>query len=463
MITVVGMGRKSGDLTSDGRAAIEAADVVVVKSVKTHAAEAVAAIRGDAVYCDDLYENADDFDSLNQAIVNRLQSFGNKKVAFCVVGEGADDTTVQALDGLKGVKLIAGVSLQSAVLSCNMPAGTVIYTAQDLCTANRIFPQPTVVKNIDDKYVASEIQLRLLTAFDPDTEVVFCCKNTVKKFPLSELVKQRFDYQAALFVAPKPLVERQVFGYQDCADVLTVLCGENGCPWDRAQTHKSIIKNVIEESYELADALEKEDVDHTVEELGDLLMQVLFHLEIGHNNGEYEAEDVYSALCRKLIDRHPHVFGEVVANNAEESLSVWDAQKLKEHKIKGTAENVLDVPRGMSALMRSQKVQSRSAKGGYEFADASQIVSKVKEELGEFLQADEQHREMEGGDLLFACVNLLRYSGVDSETALINSTEKYLNRVVECERLLAARGLQLKTLNQAQFDEIWEEAKHNVG
>ena len=463
MITVVGMGRRQGDLTADGRAAIEAADVVVVKSCQTHAAEAVAAIRSDAVYCDDLYENADNFDNLNKAIVNRLHSFGNKKVAFCVVGEGADDTTVQALSGAKNVKIVAGVSLQSAVLTTNMPAGTVIYTAQDMCSATRIFPQPTVVKNIDDKYVASEIQLRLLTAFDVDTEVVFCCKNTVKKFPLSELVKQRYDYQAALFIAPKPLTERQVFGFADCADVLTVLCGENGCPWDRAQTHKSIIKNVIEEAYELADALEKEDTDHTVEELGDLLMQVLFHLEIGRNNGEYEAEDVYSALCRKLIDRHPHVFGEVVARNADESLSVWDAQKLKEHKIKGTAENVLDVPRGMSALMRSQKVQARSSKGGYEFADVNQIVAKVKEELEEFLCADEQHRAMEGGDLLFACVNLLRYCGVDAETALINSTEKYLNRVVECERLFAERGENLKQLSQQRFDEIWAEAKRNVG
>ena len=460
MITVVGMGRRCGDLTMDGRAAIEQADVVVVKSARTHAADTVTAIRTDAVYCDDLYEEAPDFDSLNDAIVSRLKGFGNKKVVFCVVGEGADDTTVQRL---KNAKIIAGVSLQSAVLGVNMPSGTVIYTAQDLCAATSILPQPTVVKNIDDKYIASEIQLRLLTAFDVDTEVVFCCKNTVKKFPLCELTKQRFDYQAALFICPKPLTERQVFGYQDCAEILTVLCGENGCPWDRAQTHKSIIKNVIEEAYELADALEKEDTDHTVEELGDLLMQVLFHLEIGKNNGEYEPETVYSALCRKLIDRHPHVFGEVVASNAEESLSVWDAQKLKEHKIKGTAENVLDVPRGMSALMRSQKVQSRSSKGGYEFSDVSQIIAKVKEELDEFLQADEQHREMEGGDLLFACVNLLRYCGVDSETALINSTEKYLNRVVECERLLEQQGKKLKEISQEQFDEVWSEAKRNVG
>ena len=460
MITVVGMGRKTGDLTMDGKSAIEGADVVVVKSERTHVAETVKAIRNDAIYCDDLYEQADDFDGLNQAIVARLRSFGNKKVIFCVVGEGADDTTVQQLTG---AKIIAGVGLHSSVVSGGLSPSTVVYTAQDLMETSRVLPLPTVVKCIDDKYIASEVQLRLLTAFDVDTEVVFCCKNTAKLIPLSELTKQRFDYQTTLYIRPKSLTERKVFDYYDCVDIMAVLCSENGCPWDRAQTHKSIIKNVIEEAYELADALEKEDTDHVVEELGDLLMQVIFHLEIAHNEGEFEADAVYTALCRKLIDRHPHVFGEVVANDANESLSVWDSQKLKEHKIKGTAENVLDVSRGMSSLMRSQKVQTRASKGGYEFNELSQIVDKVKEELDELLTAQEADRQMEGGDLLFACVNLLRLLDVDAETALLKSTEKFVNRVVECERILATTGENLKELSLERFDEIWSEAKRNVG
>ena len=460
MITVVGMGRKVGDLTLDGKSAIESADVVVVKSERTHAADAVKAIRSDAIYCDDLYVEESDFDSLNEAIIARLRSFGNKKVVFCVVGEGADDTTVQQI---KGAKIIAGVSLHSAVVADGLLPSTIVYTAQDLIGAPRALPLPTVVKCIDDKYIASEVQLRLLSAFEPDTEVVFCCKNTVKKIPLSELTKQRFDYQATLYIKPRNLTERKVFDYYDCVSIMTVLCGENGCPWDREQTHKSIIKNVIEEAYELADALEKEDVDHVIEELGDLLMQVIFHLEIAKNDGEFEAEAVYTALCRKLIDRHPHVFGEVVAHDASESLSVWDSQKLKEHKIKGTAQNVLDVSRGMSALMRSQKVQSRASKGGYEFSEIAQVVGKVKEELDELLKANEADRQMEGGDLLFACVNLLRLLNVDAETALLLSTEKFVNRVVECEKILAATGENLKELSLERFDEIWSEAKRNVG
>lgn len=260
------------------------------------------------------------------------------------------------------------------------------------------------------------------------------------------------------------LLAKQTFTYEDCVDVLAILRAPNGCPWDAAQTHKSIVKNVIEEAYELANALESENLDNIKEELGDLLMQVLFHLEIGEDNGEYTPTDVYTALCRKLIDRHPHVFGEVKAENPEQSLDVWNAQKLKEHKIKGTAENVADVPRGMSALMRCQKVQSRASKGGYEFADKQQVVDKINEELAEFLSAtDEQSRQMEGGDLLFAVVNLLRLSKVDSETALLKSTEKFVDRVTECERILTAANERLTEVSQERFDEVWDEAKRNVG
>lgn len=458
MITVVGMGRNVDDVTLSGVEAIKNADVVVVKSRLTHAAEAVAKIRNDAIFCDDLYENAEDFDQLNQQIAERLQSFGKRKVAFCVVGDGADDTTAQILPS---AKFVHGVGLYSAAMPCE--GGVRVYTAQEFCNEKHILPVPTVIFCIDDKFVAGEIQLKLTEAFDADTEVKFVYGKNEKNIALHDLCKQRYNYETAVYVVPKPLRDRQVFGYYDAVDVLTVLRGENGCPWDRAQTHKSIIKNAVEEAYELADALEKEDTEHTVEELGDLLMQVLFHLEIALEDGEFSPSAVYSGLCRKLIDRHPHVFGSVKAQTADESLDVWNAQKLKEHKIKSVAENVLDVPFGMSALLRSQKVQSRASKGGYEFSDVSQVVEKVKEELLEFLNASDGEKQMEGGDLLFAVVNLLRLCGVDSETALLSSTQKFVKRVAECERILAENGGSLKQLPQEAFDEVWAEAKKNVG
>ena len=460
MITVVGMGRKSGDLTFDGAEAIKKADVVVVRSRFTHAWETVRSIRDDALSCDEFYTNAQDFDSLNKSIVDYLNSFDSKKVVFCVVGDGTQDTACQMLSECN---VINGVSTYSSVVKQNMPSGCSIYTATDFVLTKRILPYPTIITAIDDKYVAGEVQLKLLQIFDPDTILTITAGKREKNIRLDELVKQRFDYQTTLFVSPKKLVDRHVFDYYDCADVLAILRGENGCPWDKEQTHKSIIKNCIEEAYELADALQNEDTPHIVEELGDLLMQALFHIQIAFENGEFEPNDVYTGLCRKLIDRHPHVFGEIVATSSEDSLSVWDAQKQKEHKIKNVAENVLDVPRSMSSLMRGQKIQSRASKGGYDFSNISQAVEKVREELGEFLDATQDEKQMEGGDLLFAVINLLRLSGVDSETALMASTEKFTRRVVECERILAEQGKTLKQLDAVQFDEVWNEAKKNVG
>ena len=461
MITVVGMGRKQGDITEDGKKAIERADVVVVKSNLTHAWKAVAKIRNDALSCDEFYEQADDFDQMNKNIADFLQGFGDKKVAFCVVGQGPEDTVVQLLDQ---PEMVYGVPLYCAAVGNALPVGCVQYVAADIVAAKRVLPLPTVVACIDDKYVASDVQLRLTEAFDIDTEItVVHGDGATAKCALGELTKQKFDYRTCLAIVPKPFTSRRTFDYYDCADILTLLRAPNGCPWDREQTHKSIVKNVIEEAYELANALENDDISNVVEELGDLLMQALFHIEIAKEEGEFEPYDVYSALACKLVDRHPHVFGSVVANNADESLSVWDKQKMKEHKIKGVAENVLDVPRVMASLMRCQKVQSRAAKGGYEFADISQIVDKVREETEEFLSATtDGEKQNEGGDLLFSVVNLLRKSGVDSETALMKSTEKFVSRVVECERLLAERGQSLKDLSAEQFDELWEEVKKNA-
>ena len=458
MITVVGMGNKSDDLTLLGAQTIQNAQVVVVKSQLTHMKQTVESIRNDALYCDFLYETAEDFDDLNGKIVHYLQSFGKKSVAFCVVGDGTDDSAVQLLPN---AKIVHGVSLHSGVVGTNLASGTVVYTAQDLLNAPRIFPQPTVVKCIDDKFVASEVQLKLQTVFDNDTKVVFGQGKNSKVIALCELCKQRYTYQTCAYVLPKELAKREAFFYYDCVDVMDVLRSPDGCPWDREQTHKSIIKNVIEEAYELADALEKEDVPHIIEELGDLLMQVIFHLAIAQEDMEFEPNDVYTALCRKLIDRHPHVFGDVVANDSTQSLDVWEQQKKKEHKINTLAQNVLDVPRGMSALMRTQKVQSRASKGGYEFENIEQILQKVQEEIHEFLNASDADKAMEGGDLLFAVVNLLRFSGVDAETAVMLSTEKFVRRVVECERIL--NGTSLKDLTMQQFDQVWSEAKNNVG
>ncbi len=459
MITVVGMGTKKGDLTMEGLQTIKNADVVVVKSALTHIAKTVEEIRQDAIFCDDIYQSAENFDELNTQIEQRLASF-NGKVAFCVVGEGNDDSTVQQLK--VSYNVVSGVGLHLSAVGGGIAEGTRIFNAHSFVLQRDVVAVPTAVKCIDDKYVACEVQLKLLQAFDSDTSCTFFDGKKAKTITLADLSKQKFGYQACLYICPKPLISRQTFGYYDAVEIMRILRAPDGCPWDKEQTHESITNNVIEEAYELVNAIQTQNVDNMIEELGDMLMQVLFHQEIAHDNGEFEEYDVASTLCRKLVERHPHVFGNLVANNAEESLANWNAVKQKQHAIKNTAENLLDVPRGMSGLIRTEKIQGRASKGGYEFENIEQCAEKVNEELREFLTEYKNGSDkvkMEGGDLLFAVVNVLRLAHVEPETALLLSTDKFTTRVCRVEELLAKRGQTLKQLTMQEFDEVWEEAK----
>ena len=451
MITVVGMGRKADDLTLAGAEAIRAADVVVVKSALTHAAEAVDKIRQDAVYCDDLYQSAQNFDQLNEQIVRRLRSYKGK-VAFCVVGDGRDDTTAAMLDD---AATVCGVGLQTAVMP--QQAGARIYTAAEFCEEKYPLPLPTVIKSIDDKYTASAVQLKLSEAFDYDTPMLFCSGGKVKNITLGELCKQRFGYAATAAIAPKPLTERAVFGYYDAAEVLSVLRGENGCPWDRAQTHESIRINLIEEAYELIDAIDRNDLGGMVEETGDVLLQAVFHAMIGNADGEYNFNDVVSGLCHKLITRHTHIFGHNKATNAEDALDYWNAAKAVEKEYTSFGDKMDKIPKNLPALLYAYKIQKVAVKCGFDWPDIDGTYDKLNEEIREFKEADGDDAVMEAGDLLFSAINPMRWRHIEPETALKEACDKFVKRFKYMESEILKDG---KDLGNAEIlDKYWNKAK----
>lgn len=473
MLYVVATGRQPSDLTLAGCEVLQKADVVVVKSDKTHIKTMLARLNiTNYQTCDALYEEAEDFDQLNLAIADQLTLLCKQhdKVAFCVYGSGADDSTVELLR-TSGVpfELIAGVSLEAALPSCSDGRGVVVYTAAQLLQQHDFVTTGgvTVIKAIDDAFVASEVKLKLLTVYDYDSTVQISDGTTVKNILLEELDRQKkYSYCTSVAVLPKELTAKRTHDYCDIATVMRILRAPDGCPWDREQTHMSLRKNVIEEAYELSHAIEQGDTDNMVEELGDILMQVAFHIGIAEDEGEFCASDVYSALCNKLISRHAHVFGQLPKSaTAEEALVNWEAAKKNEHKIVDLKHNLQDVPYSMSALMRAQKVQYRAKKGGYDFADIMQAVDKVKEELSEFLaevdKGDAQLAEKEGGDLLFTAINVLRLAGVDGETALTSATDKFISRVALCEQELKRSGKTLSQLSMAEFDQLWQKVKQH--
>lgn len=244
----------------------------------------------------------------------------------------------------------------------------------------------------------------------------------------------------------------------------------DGCPWDKAQTHHSITKNMIEEAYEAVDAIEADDVGHVREELGDVLEQVLLHAQIASDAGEFTLDDVCHDLNEKLVRRHPHVFGEGascgVVGTAEGVLDIWDGVKRSERSHKtdadGSEPGLMDsVPRSLPALMQAQKISKRAAKAGFEWETVADVWDKVAEERSEF-EAEEpgtMAAALEFGDLLFALVNVARREGIDAEGALAASNRKFRRRWAAMEVTARERGMRLEDLSTTQLNELWDEAK----
>ena len=256
---------------------------------------------------------------------------------------------------------------------------------------------------------------------------------------------------------------KDAYTITDLVEIMRLLRAPDGCPWDRVQTHESIRQNFIEETYEAVEAIDKGDTALLREELGDVLMQVIFHSIMEEEEGRFTFDDVCNEVCQKLIIRHPHVFGTVEADTPDEVLRNWDAIKMRTKSQEKVADSVDDVARSLPALMRAQKVQKRSAKSGMDFQDAASAAAKVPEEQQELFAAiadgDQKKIEEELGDLLFSVVNVARFVGVDAEQALTRSTDKFSKRFRAVEDLAQQRGIDMKNAPLSLIDSLWEEVK----
>ena len=246
--------------------------------------------------------------------------------------------------------------------------------------------------------------------------------------------------------------------FDTLVDIVARLRGPGGCPWDREQTHASLREALLEECYEVLEALDEGDAKRLGEELGDLLMQVVLHAQIAAEAGEFELGDVIRSINSKLVQRHPHVFGSLKVKDAGEVLINWEALKKKERET-GTSM-LANVPKQLPALSYSQDIQSRVARVGFDWEDIEGIIDKLAEEVSEFQQADSQEkRAREFGDLLFTLVNMARRLGVDSESALREANKRFYRRFAYMEEVCRQRGVNFGDLSFDEQNALWEEAK----
>lgn len=239
------------------------------------------------------------------------------------------------------------------------------------------------------------------------------------------------------------------------------LRGENGCPWDKKQTRNSLKPYIIEEAYELVEAIESGNVNRIKEELGDLLFQIIFQCQIAKENKEFNIFDVIDEITDKMIKRHPHVFGDMKLKTPEEVLSQWEVQKKSEGKMR---QSILEgIPVSLPSLLKALRLQKRVAQVGFDWRDINDVIRKLDEEINEFKKALEDNKpekiEEELGDILFMIVNVSRFVGVNPEDALRKTIDKFIERFQYIEKKASERGIELSNMTLEEMDNLWDEAK----
>ncbi|EGT3618856.1 MULTISPECIES: nucleoside triphosphate pyrophosphohydrolase [Clostridium] len=358
------------------------------------------------------------------------------------------DAMMEALqvDPIEGVKIIDAFDMKNQILDKRVG---------------------TIITQVYNNFIASEVKLRLLEGYEDDTEIIFVRAagveglESIRKIPLYELDWQEdIDYLTSIYI-PKDLGNKKDF--QDLLDIIETLRNPGGCPWDREQTHESLKSALLEECYEVIDAIENEDEDALIEELGDVLLQVVFHASIGKEDGYFDIMDVIGGISNKMINRHPHVFGNEEANTSEQVLVNWDEIKKEEKGIKTLTEEMQNIAKSLPAATRAYKVQKKAKKVGFDWDDVNCAMDKVKEELNEIKEVynceDKSIIEGEVGDLLFACINVARFLEVDGELALDKTIKKFIKRFSYIENEAIKNNKNLKDMTLEEMDKLWEEAK----
>ncbi len=424
---------------------------------------------------DDAFSEAEDFDALKAEVAETLVNAGNDEdIVFCVLGDVMQNQLAQAVAenavnaGIQ-LQVIAGLPCGGDVLGGALaarrpsaPQGIEVVSAQAY-SGGYDRKKGLLIYEIDSAFLAGEIKIHLLRQLAEDKDIfIYREGETAKTIALEDLDRQaEYNYSFCAYIPPTELEQKTGFSYADLIDIMARLRAKDGCPWDREQTHDSLKRYLVEEAYEVFDAIKSDDMDMLYDELGDVLLQVVFHAEIAKDHRSFDTLDISTAICKKMIHRHPHVFGDVDADTSEKVLKNWEKIKAKEKGIDNFRQNLRDVPKAMPALMRAEKVQKRAAACGFDWDGPAQPLEKVYEELGELKQDIEAGKDptAEFGDVLFAVTNLARHLKMESETVLYEGVEKFIHRFSAMEKLAEAKGQSLSQMTLAEMDVLWEQAK----
>ena len=504
MITIVGLGPGAvGHLSLETMSIMQGCEQVILRTA-VHPTVAELAKQGvKYTSCDDLYEAGASFEEVYQNVVTRVLTAAHKgDVVYAVPGSPlvAEKTVVLLREQAKAQNFelaikpsMSFLDLAYVALGIDPIAGLRIIDAQDFGAIADAGQYPLMITQVYSQLVASDLKIALMENLPDEYELYFLRNmgledEECRPVKLFELDRQpKIDHLTSVYIPPMGEDENMPCGImafgedeeeeaeenmvdtasfddvdiQPLVDVMRTLREPGGCPWDREQTHASIRSNMIEEVYEYLEAVDAEDTEGMREELGDILMQIVFHARMAEEAGRFDLQDVIDEVVDKLIRRHPHVFGETKVTGSDEVLVNWEAIKKTE---KTERKHVLDgVTQGLPALLRAYKLQSKAAKVGFDWPDVKGVWDKVQEELVELQEAlasgDRAAAENELGDVLFALVNYARHQKIEPEVALNGTNNRFAKRFAHVESCVEASGKAWQDFSLDELDQFWDEAK----
>jgi len=478
-ITIVGLGPGDpGLLTREAWRVLEASEEIYLRTghhpVVDHLPRELSINTFDY-----LYEEFEEFDTVYQAIVAELLNLANRPegVVYCVPGDPTvGEATVLALrqkatGNVRELRVIHGVSFVEPCLEkvgVDALDGLFIADALELATGHHppFHPDaPALIGQLYSRPVAGDVKLTLMNQYPDDHMVCLIhaggtSRAEIESLPLHAIDQsKKIGSMTALFVPQLPLVS----AFESFQETVAHLRAPDGCPWDGEQTHTTLRSHLLEETYEALQALDSEDMVALRGELGDLLLQIVLHAQIGTEAGEFTMADVISEIQAKILRRHPHVFGEVRATDVDHVLYNWEVLKSAEREAVGDKLGLLDgVPIGFPALAQASEFQARVVRVGFDWPEVEGVLAKINEEIMEIQQTtDPKELSDEIGDLLFSIVNYARWLDVDSEAALREANLRFRRRFRKVEETARETGRDLVGMTLEEMNALWEEAKRN--
>lgn len=464
-IIVIGMGNRAGDCSLAALSAIKKADRVLIRHEQSFIADF---LKEQGIFyepLDNLTQKSRNFDTENRRVVRAVKDAA-KTAAACFLAEGAvwEDRAAAALSKVKGAEVHFGTPKTAPAFAIPENTTGCFASAFDLDPETRL-SLPLAVYDLADESVAADVKLLLSDAFSEETEVTMFVSGKSKKMRLYEIDRQKhYGPDVLLYIPKQPFLTKERYGYEDLLHLVRLLRRDDGCPWDKVQTHESLRQDLLEEAAELVGAIDNGDVDNMEEETGDVLLQGAFHSVLGEENGEFSPADVTTRVCKKLISRHSHVFGSDTSATAEEALSVWDKNKKIEKHQTGVTETMTTLPAALPQLLRAEKVKKRARRVGFDWHTTEGVLQKLKEETREVEDAaaekDAAHLEEECGDLLLAAACVVSQLGVHPELALKAGVDKFIRRFAAMEELAKKEGKELSAeISDEEYDRLWNAAK----